>query len=289
LSEAKIGMERNNIISIICDNVTPPEPFNRFKNVNLVNWKGDDKQKEFQELLSTIQKYSFVKMLNFKKTKMVRIQNSLSFDMVTVKAGSFKMGSKDYGDEKPIHKVTIKESFELGTYPVTVGEYLHFVKATKKEVLEKWSKEKENHPVTDVSWDDAVAYCNWLNEQQTEYVYRLPSEVEWEYACRAGTTTDWCFGDDEKELYAYAWYEDNSNGTTHVVGEKKKNPWGLFDMHGNVWEWCEDWYDEDKDRKVLRGGSWSYYADATRSASRSWYFPTDRNNIVGFRLLRTLP
>ncbi len=227
---------------------------------------------------------------------MVRIQNSLSFDMVTIEAGSFQMGSNDYDDEKPIHKVTIENSFELGKYPVTVGEYLHFVKATKKRVLEKWSKGKENHPVTDVSWDDAVAYCNWLNEQQQKYIYRLPTEAEWEYVCRAGTTTRWSFGDDEKELDKYAWYDKNSYDLgeehkdygTHIVGEKLPNPWGLYDMHGHVWEWCEDWYDKDKDRKVLRGGSWSFIANNTRSTFRFRFDPAFRFIFVGFRLLRTL-
>jgi len=243
-------------------------------------------------------------MSNFKKPKMIRIQNSLSFDMVTIEAGSFQMGSNDYDREKPIHKVTIKNSFELGKYPVTVGEYLHFVKATKKEILEKWSKKKENHPVTDVSWDDAVEYCSWLNEQQKEYVYRLPTEAEWEYACRAGTTTTWSFGDDEGVLKEYAWYSKNSDGSTHEVGKREKNPWGLKDMHGNVWEWCQDDYvdnykntpkdgkpyiDKNAKSKILRGGSWFSYAYVTRSSYRNGGDPTNRINDVGFRLLRTLP
>ena len=228
-------------------------------------------------------------MAKFIKPKMVRIQNSLSFDMVTIEAGSFQMGSNDNNREKPIHKVTIKNSFELGKYPVTVGEYLHFVKATKKEVLEKWSKEKENHPITDVSWDDAVEYCNWLNEQQKENVYRLPREAEWEYACRAGSTTKWSFGDDEEKLEDYAWYSINSKGSVQEVGKKEPNDWKLFDMYGNVWEWCEDFYDEDKDEKVLRGGSWNLNAYFTRSAIRSRVNSAYRNVNRGFRLLRTSP
>jgi len=243
-------------------------------------------------------------MSNFKKPKMVRIQNSLSFDMVTIEAGSFQMGSDDYDDEKPIHKVTIKESFELGKYPITVGEYLHFVKATKKELLDKWSKEKENYPVTDVTWDDAVAYCKWLNEQQKEYVYRLPTEAEWEYACRAGTTTKWSFRDDKENLGEYAWYDKNSDDSTHEVGKKKPNDFKLYDMHGNVFEWCQDDYvdnykktpkdgnpyiDKNAKRKIIRGGSWYYNADSTRSAVRDRVSSTFRDNFVGFRLLRTLP
>ncbi len=236
---------------------------------------------------------------------MVRIQNSLSIDMVKIKAGSFQMGPNKYDSEKPIHKVTIDYDFELGKYPVTVGEYLHFVKATKKEILEKWSKEKENHPITDVSWNDAVEFCNWLNEQQKEYLYRLPTEAEWEYACRAGTDTSWSFGDDKEKLTEYAWYYDNSENSTHNVGEKKSNPWKLHDMHGNVWEWCQDDFednynntprdgtahklDEKDKRKVLRGGSWYNYAFDARSSYRYRFIPSIRSDGVGFRLLRTLP
>ncbi len=243
-------------------------------------------------------------MAKFIKPKMIRIQNSLSFDMIKIKAGSFQMGSNDYDDEKPIHKVTIKNSFELDKYPVTVGEYLHFVKATKKEILEKWSKEKDNHPVTDVSWNDAVAYCNWLNEQQKEYLYRLPTEAEWEYACRAGSTTKWSFGDDEGLLEEYAWYDKNSDGSTHEVGKRNKNDFDLHDMHGNVWEWCQDDYvdnykntprdgkpyiDKNSESKIIRGGSWVISASYARSADRYRINPTIRNYNVGFRLLRTLP
>ena len=243
-------------------------------------------------------------MAKFIKPKMIRIQNSLSFDMVSIKAGSFQMGSDERDREKPIHKVTIKNSFELGKYPVTVGEYLHFVKATKKEVLEKWSKEKENHPVTYISWDDAVEYCSWLNEQQKEYIYRLPTEAEWEYACRAGTTTKWSFGDDEEKLEDYAWYRKNSDSSTHEVGKKNKNDFDLYDMHGNVCEWCQDDYDNYKNTprdgtahklgkeekgKVLRGGSWDNLVYNTSSANRIRSSLPLRDDNVGFRLLRTLP
>jgi len=214
---------------------------------------------------------------------MVRIQNSLSFDMI-------KIPNKNY---------------EMGKYTVTIAEYMHFAKNNEKH-LPEWKDElgryekmnlTANAPIIGVSWHDAVAFCHWLNEQQTKYVYRLPKEAEWEYACRAGTTTKWSFGDDEKALDKYAWYRENSYDLgeehkdygTHSVGEKKPNPWGLFDMHGNVWEWCEDWYDKDEDSKVLRGGSWGDIALNSRSADRYWFNPTFRFNIVGFRLLRTLP
>ena len=243
---------------------------------------------------------------------MIRILNSLSIDMVKIKAGSFIMGSDEYDDEKPIHKVTIDYDFELGKYPVTIAEYMHFAKVNE-EYLPEWKKElggyakmnlTDNAPIIGVSWYDAVAFCDWLNEQQKEYVYRLPTETEWEYACRAGTTTKWSFGDEEYKLEKYAWYEKNSDGSTHEVGKRKENDFKLYDMHGNVWEWCQDDYvdnykntprdgkpyiDKSAKSKILRGGSWSYDSGYTRSADRYWDFPSNRSYDVGFRLLRTLP
>lgn len=146
----------------------------------------------------------------------------------------------------------------------------------------------DNAPIIGISWYDATAYCEWLREKTGEN-YGLPTEKEWEYSCRAGTKTEWSFGDDEKKLEKYAWYDENSNGTTHEVGKKLPNPWGLYDMHGNVWEWCEDWYYEDQDGKVLRGGSWDNFAYDVRSANRLRNGLDNRNGSYGFRLLRTLP
>ena len=223
-------------------------------------------------------------MSNFKKPTMIRILNSLSIDMV-------KIPNKNY---------------EMGRYPVTIAEYMHFANDVKKHYPE-WKEEgsdynietgsddyykkmnlTDNAPIIGISWHDATSYCKWLSEK-TKEEYRLPTEAEWEYACRAGMKTEWSFGVDKKELEKYAWYDENSDNTTHEVGKKLLNPWGLYDMYGNVWEWCEDWYDEEKKSKVLRGGSWSYDAVNTRSAFRNWNLPTYRNNYVGFRLLRTLP
>lgn len=240
---------------------------------------------------------------SFKKPQMVRVLNSLSVDMIRIEKGSFLMGE---GDNQK--KVTIENDFYIGKYPVTVAEYLHFAKDIKKR-HPKWLEEgskynietgtdhyykkmqnltNPNAPIVGISWYDAKAYCEWLSEKRKEE-FRLPTEVEWEYACRAGTTTKWSFGDDEKELEKYAWYYDNSDGTIQQVGKNKPNPWGLYDMHGNVWEWCEDWNDEDEKYKVLRGGSWGNGVLWTRSADRRRFDPFNRFNSVGFRLLRTLP
>ena len=233
-------------------------------------------------------------MNGFIKPTMVRILNSLSIDMV-------KIPNKNY---------------EIGKYPVTVAEYMHFVNDVKKHYprwLEEGSQyniktgtsdlykkmqnlEDPNAPIVGISWHDAVAYCIWLSEK-TGNNYRLPREAEWEYSCRAGTKTKWSFVDNEKELEEYAWYRDNSydlgekhkNYGIQEVGKKLQNTWGLYDMHGNIWEWCEDWHDSDKDTKVLRGGSWNNFANRTRSADRCRGYPDVRFNNVGFRLLRTLP
>jgi formylglycine-generating enzyme required for sulfatase activity len=238
-----------------------------------------------------------------------KLEKSMTIEMVHLPSGKFTMGEE--GKQK---KVVIDYEFELGKYAVTIEEYMAFVEDTDThypEWLEKDSQynletgsddhykninQNPKAPIVGISWHNAVAYCKWLREKSNQN-YRLPTETEWEYACRAGTTTTWSFGDDEKELDKYAWYDENSYDLgeehedygTHVVGEKLPNPWGLFDMHGNVWEWCEDWYDKDEDSKVLRGGSWLSYAYNSRSAYRVSGYPTYGNSSRGFRLLRTLP
>jgi len=159
------------------------------------------------------------------------------------------------------------------------------------------------NPVEQVSWDDAKAFCQKLS-QITGKTYRLPTEAEWEYACRAGTTTRYYFGDDANQLENYAWYKGNSHGTTHPVGQKKPNAWGLYDMTGNVWEWCEDdwhnnyiaasddgsaWLNNDnrsQPKKCLRGGSWGLYPNNCRSAFRlNYYRRAFRYIDLGFRVV----
>jgi len=182
----------------------------------------------------------------------------------------------------------INGQFKMGIYQVTFAEYDRYCQILNLEKPEdrEWGRGKR--PVIDVSWEDATRYANWLSEE-LGVEYKLPKEEDWYLACNNGKESEWHFGDDEKELKEYAWYDANSNGKTHPVGEKKPNDFGLYDMHGNVWEWCEDWYDKEEDEKVLRGGSWHDYANHTRSAIRDWNNPTNRNSNSGFRLLRTLP
>jgi formylglycine-generating enzyme required for sulfatase activity len=156
-------------------------------------------------------------------------------------------------------------------------------------------------PVEQVSWNEVQDFIRKLNEKEGTDKYRLPSEAEWEYACRAGTTTRYSFGDSESKLGDYAWYRENSGGKmTHPVGKKKPNPWGLYDMDGNVWEWTQDTWYRDYDGaptdgsawesayfplRVRRGGSWDSIAGSCRSASRGNNVPSRRNCFIGFRLL----
>ena len=160
------------------------------------------------------------------------------------------------------------------------------------------------NPVEAVSWDDAVEFFRKLSalpaEKAAGYVYRLPTEAEWEYACRAGTMTEYSFGNDESELGDYAWHASNSGNTTHPVGSKQPNPWGLHDMHGNVWEWCQDWHGDyprgavtdptgpsSGSFRVLRGGGWVHGSEYCRSANRGGSTPDDRGSYYGFRVLRS--
>jgi formylglycine-generating enzyme required for sulfatase activity len=219
------------------------------------------------------------------------------------------MGSPDdddqaLGDEKPPHRVKIGYRFAVGRYPVTFEEYDQFCADTGREKPEDEGWGRERRPAVNVSWDDAQAYVKWLRGE-TGRRYRLPTEAEWEYACRARSTTCYCFGDDESQLGEYAWYSGNSDGQTHPVGEKQANGFGLHDMHGNVWEWVEDVWHEDysgnppddgsawvqdgyDDCRVLRGGSRFDLSRILRSANRDGYVTVSRLNDVGFRVARTL-
>lgn len=204
------------------------------------------------------------------------LPNQVALEMITVPTGNFLMGtlSLDYNyprDEKPLHKVYLL-SFAIGKYPVTQAQYQAVMRTNPS-----YFKNNPQNPVEQVNYDDAIAFCQKLT-QLTGKNYRLPTELEWEYACRAGTTTDYYFGDDYRQLGDYAWYLDNSQGTTHPVGQKKPNTLGLYDMHGNVWEWCQE--------VVMRGGSWNFYPAFCRSAIR---YDISRRvfrfNIYGFRVV----
>ena len=217
-------------------------------------------------------------------------------EMVVIPSGSFVMGSERFADEKPSHSVAIR-SFFLGKTEVTQGQWYTVTGNNPSH------NKDPTLPVEQVSWDDIQQFIVKLN-QRTGQKYRLPSESEWEYAARAGTTTEWSSGDDVSKLENYAWYYKNSGGKSQAVGQKLPNQFGLFDMHGNVWEWTQDCWHANyagapKDgsawttacaetRRVIRGGSWKLVPNLLGSANRNRIYPESRDSNIGFRLARDL-
>lgn len=239
-----------------------------------------------------------------RQTETVILPN-FNLEMVDIPAGKFNMGSNEYEDEKPIHEVIVP-AFQIGKYPVTQAQY----EAVMGNNPSKFSGNPQN-PVEFVSWFDAQKFCKKLS-QLTRKNYRLPTEAEWEYACRAGTETRFSFGDDENQLGDYGWFSGNSNNTTHPVGEKRPNTWEIYDMHGNVWEWCADqlhpsyvnkpdnikengsiaWLDSnigDESSMMLRGGSWTGRPFFCLSAARTESGAFLGYDHIGFRVVCGLP
>jgi formylglycine-generating enzyme required for sulfatase activity len=235
---------------------------------------------------------------------------------------TFRMGSRGVApDEEPVHRVQITEPYYVGTFPVTQAEYRAVAVSAQELQLDPEPSEFKGDcgPVESVSWEEAVAWCGWIQKhwrdlrgttkEGTELEIRsfgLLTEAQWEHACRAGTETEYYTGDGETALAEAGWYSGNSGGETHLVGEKKENQWGLYDMHGNVWEWCRDAWDEDAYKKredgvadpevtakdlgqetplrVLRGGAWFNRADGCRSSIRGWGRAAVRGRFFGFRV-----
>ena len=169
-------------------------------------------------------------------------------------------------------------NYAMGKYPITQAQY-EAVMGTNQSYFKG-----PDNPVETVSWDDAQEFCKKLSALSGKTV-RLPTEAEWEHACRAGSTTNYCSGDTVADLDKVGWYSNNSGGTTHPVGQKASNAWGLHDMHGNVWEWCEDKYKQSRSARVVRGGSWFGSPDYCRSSDRLWYAPDSRLGSCGFRVV----
>jgi formylglycine-generating enzyme required for sulfatase activity len=234
------------------------------------------------------------------------IANSVGMRLVLIPAGEFLMGSyKDdtaaWKNEKPQHKVRITEPFYLGIHEVTQGQW-QAVLGTSPWRGQKGAKEGPDYPVTYVSWEEVTEFCRMLSAKEGK-TYRLPTEAEWEYSCRAGTITKYHFGDAESQLGDCAWCDENANAAgekyAHAVGRKKPNAWGLYDLHGNVWEWCSDWYGEKYygetsssdpagpsggSGRVFRGGCWFSAPADCRSAVRGWDTPGYRFSSLGFRV-----
>jgi len=259
----------------------------------------------------------------------------IGMEFVWVPAGRFQMGQtevdreyliqelgkekyKEYGyyKELPRHEVHV-DGFWMGKYPVTQGQWLemmgenpsYFAESPRPRNEEELGEDWRNHPVEQVSWDNVQEFLRKLNEKlvgttsEVAPIFRLPSEAEWEYPCRAGAETMFCFGDDIEQLKDYAWYGEYWEGTTHPVGQLKSNAWGLYDMHGNVWEWCADpWHDnyegtpengrvweEKRDTylRLLRGGAWLDDPMDLRCACRHWGWHSPWDNGRGFRLVRS--
>lgn len=220
------------------------------------------------------------------------LPNNLNLELINIPDGIFMMGSDEYKDERPIHQVTLK-AFKMSKYPITQKQYQAVMGVNPSHF-----KEDDNCPVDSVSWDDAKAFCSILSEL-IGYTVKLPSEEQWEYACRAGSISKYCFGDDVEQLEQYAWFNKNSEGRTLPVGELLPNTWGLYDMHGNIWEWCEDLWSDSYDQKdahwtsfrdgvnkrVLRGGSWGNYAINCRSSYRHKFNADSRHFNFGFRIV----
>lgn len=217
-------------------------------------------------------------------------------EFVLIPSGKFMMGSMEVAIGKPVHKVTIQNSFYMGIYPVTQKQWTVVMHNNPSHF------KGNDLPVEHVSWNDAQEFIIKLNENEGTDKYRLPSEAEWEYACRSGEQTKYHFGDDESELSHYAWYSRNSRDTTHPVAQKMPNSWGLYDMHGNIWEWVQDsdrsnyvgapsdgsaWEDGDNSVRIVRGG---YYGSGdfvcqsafAELAAAKYGFST------GFRVLREM-
>jgi formylglycine-generating enzyme required for sulfatase activity len=258
------------------------------------------------------------------KFDLPRLSNHLGMELALIPPGAFLMGSPpdeaDRGKDEQQHEVEITRAFGLGVHPVTVGQFAAFAQAAGHRQTD-WQapgfSQDDRHPVVGVSWNDARAFCAWLTKSDSGHVYRLPTEAEWEYACRGGapeaypfhvgeplhclSSTPANFGGD----YPYggaAQGPDDLQRTT-PVGSYPPNGWGLYDLHGNVWEWCADWsgngYYPQSPRqdppgpptgsyRVIRGGNWLSDGQHCRSAFRSGYVPTFRNNYLGFRVALVL-
>nr|WP_321498668.1 SUMF1/EgtB/PvdO family nonheme iron enzyme [uncultured Methanolobus sp.] len=284
------------------DDDNPPLPFYMKQSIQAENNKKEIHSNKEQKSISQSKVES-------------DFENTIGIEFMHILDGEFQMGSSEKDSEKPIHKATILKPFYLSKFPVTQKQWITVMGTNPSRF-----KDNTDRPVEMVSWYDVQQFIAKLNSIENTNKYRLPSEAEWEYACKADTTTRYSFGNNKLKLDDYAWYSNNSEGETHPVGKKKPNSWGLHDMHGNVWEWCQDeWHDsyenapsdgscwlstskynnsifnlfssnnknvDHSTARIKRGGSWNYNDKECRSASRSSTLPENSGFSISFRLVR---
>ena len=228
------------------------------------------------------------------------VTNNLGMTFVYVPPGAFRMGSpvdeRGRSEDETLHRVTFSKGFYLQNTEVTQGQWIRVMGGNPST----FDQCGENCPVENVSWDDVQEFIGKINKMEGAGRYRLPTEAEWEYACRAGSKLDYCFDPGKTDLQEYAWYDKNSGWHTNPVGQKTANAWGLRDMHGNVWEWCQGYYAsypegpvvdppaaETGTGRIRRGGGWGDGSRDLRCANRGRAMPQEESGEWGFRLVMT--
>lgn len=332
--EANKGKQRGILLPVKIEPVNPPLGFGLIQAADLTDWTPNEPHQGFSFLLEAIAQVAGPPSagkpgeasntgpeagprLRKKKQELERLfKNSIGMEFVLIPPGSFTMGSRltekelarRYGIsahhfmcEKPAHAVVIKQPFYLETTPVTQGQWRRLMEDSPSHFRDC----VEDCPVESISWEiDVQQFVYKLNKREKTKDYRLPSEAEWEYACRAGSNAEFFFGDDIGRLGKFAWHYENSNDRTHPVGDKEPNAFGLYDMQGNVWEWVEDdwhakyqdapddarpWVDNPRgSNRVIRGGSWRDLTAFCRSAARDACRPDFCSLNLGFRLAKSI-
>ena len=324
--EAEDGISREILVPVLIENVRIPLGFRATQAANLCGWTGSMEHSGLQDqLLPSLRSLlgGAAEQAANKATATPKAATPAAFssagstfrdtlkdgtpgpEMVTIPPGRFLMGSPkgEKGrskDEGPQHDVVIGDAFGIGRYPVMFCDFDLFAQSSDQKLPSDKGWGRDNRPAINVSWEDAVAYCQWLTEQ-TGRTYRLPSEAEWEYAARGGTTTRFWWGDQKGEGRAN--FRDSgsewSGAQTSPTDSFDANPFGLHDVHGNVWEWCQDgwhsdyegaptdgsaWTSGEGGARVLRGGSWNFNPGLARAAARINGYPGRRNDLVGIRV-----